>query len=150
MHVKNENYWISGQPYFDQVRIINFPSDAAKVNALLAGQIEAMADVPFAQVPIVRRRNTLRIYTAQTGAWTPLCMNLDDGPVQRRARAAGVPPAHQPTRRSCSRASRASGASRNDVYSPFDPAYAGDEFPQRRYDPEQAKVAAAARPARRT
>ena len=82
VHVKNENYWISGQPYFDQVRIINFPSDAAKVNALLAGQIEAMADVPFAQVPIVRRRSTLRIYTAQTGAWTPLCMNLTTATVQ--------------------------------------------------------------------
>ena len=27
----------------------------------------------------------------------------------------------------------------NDIYSPFDPAYAGDEFPQRKYDPEQAK-----------
>jgi peptide/nickel transport system substrate-binding protein len=27
----------------------------------------------------------------------------------------------------------------NDIYSPFDPAYAGDEFPQRQYDPEQAK-----------
>ena len=58
VHERNENYWRSGQPYFDQVRIINFPSDAAKVNALLSGQVEAMADVPFAQVPVVRGAGT--------------------------------------------------------------------------------------------
>ena len=56
VHVKNENYWIDGQPYLSEVRIINFPSDAAKVNALLSGQVEAMADVPFAQVPVVKGR----------------------------------------------------------------------------------------------
>jgi peptide/nickel transport system substrate-binding protein len=27
----------------------------------------------------------------------------------------------------------------NDIYSPFDPLYAADEFPQRKYDPEQAR-----------
>src|SRR5262245_50234545 len=56
VHVKNENYWRTGQPYFDEVRVINFPSDAAKVNALLGGQIDAMGDVPFAQIPIVKGR----------------------------------------------------------------------------------------------
>ena len=40
VHVKNENYWRNGQPYFDQVRIINFPDDAAKVNALLSAQVD--------------------------------------------------------------------------------------------------------------
>jgi peptide/nickel transport system substrate-binding protein len=138
VHVKNENYWISGQPYFDQVRIINFPSDAAKVNALLAGQIEAMADVPFAQVPIVRRRNTLRIYTAQTGAWTPLCMNLTTPPFNDvRVRRAFRLLINRP--QVVQQGLSGFGRVANDVYSPFDPAYAGDEFPQRRYDPEQAR-----------
>ena len=138
MHVKNENYWISGQPYFDQVRIINFPSDAAKVNALLAGQIEAMADVPFAQVPIVRRRSNLRIYTAQTGAWTPLCMNLTTPPFNDvRVRRAFRLLINRP--QVVQQGLSGFGRVANDVYSPFDPAYAGDEFPQRRYDPEQAR-----------
>ena len=61
------------------------------------------------------------------------------GAVQRRPRAAGAPPARSTARRSCSRASRGYGRVANDIYSPFDPAYAGDEFPQRRYDPEQAQ-----------
>ena len=138
VHVKNENYWRSGEPYFDQVRIINFPSDAAKVNALLSGQIEAMADVPFAQVPVVRRRSNLRIYTAQTGAWTPLCMNLMTAPFNDvRVRRAFRLLINRP--QVVQQGLSGFGRVGNDVYSPFDPAYAGDEFPQRRYDPEQAR-----------
>jgi peptide/nickel transport system substrate-binding protein len=138
VHVKNENYWISGQPYFDQVRIINFPSDAAKVNALLAGQIEAMADVPFAQVPIVRRRSTLRILTSPTGAWTPLCMNLTTPPFNDvRVRRAFRLLINRP--QVVQQGLSGYGRIANDIYSPFDPAYAGDDFPQRKYDPEQAR-----------
>jgi peptide/nickel transport system substrate-binding protein len=138
VHVRNENYWRSGEPWFDQVRVVNFPDDAAKVNALLSGQIDAMTDVPFAQVPVVRRRSNLRIYTAQTGAWTPLCMRLDVAPyndvrVRRAFRLLINRP--QVVRQGLSGFGRVG----NDIYSPFDPAYAGDEFPQRRYDPEQAR-----------
>jgi peptide/nickel transport system substrate-binding protein len=138
VHVRNENYWRDGQPYFDQVRIINFPDDAAKVNALLSGQIDAMTDVPFAQVPVVRRRSNLKIYTAQTGAWTPLCMRVDVEPyrdvrVRRAFRLLINRP--QAVRQGLSGFGRVG----NDIYGPFDPAYAGDEFPQRRYDPEQAR-----------
>jgi peptide/nickel transport system substrate-binding protein len=138
VHERNENYWRSGEPWFDQVRIINFPDDAAKVNALLSGQIDAMTDVPFAQVPVVRRRNNLKIYTAQTGAWTPLCMRVDTAPfndvrVRRALRLLINRP--QVVQQGLSGFGRIG----NDIYSPFDPAYAGDEFPQRRYDPDQAK-----------
>lgn len=138
VHERNENYWRSGQPYFDQVRIVNFPSDAAKVNALLAGQVDAMTDVPFAQVRIVRGRKNLRILVSPTGAWTPLCMRVDVEPykdvrVRRAFRLLINRP--QAVRQGLSGAGRIA----NDIYSPFDPAYAGDEFPQRRYDPEQAR-----------
>ncbi len=138
VHVRNENYWRSGQPYFDQVRIINFPDDAAKVNALLSGQVDAMADVPFAQVPVVRGRKSLRILTSQTGAWTPLCMRVDVAPYSDvRVRRAFRLLINRP--QVVQQGLSGYGRVANDVYSPFDPAYAGDEFPQRQYDPEQAK-----------
>jgi len=138
VHVRNENYWRTGQPYFDQVRIINFPDDAAKVNALLSNQIDAMTDVPFAQVPVVNRRGNVKVYTSQTGAWTPLCMRVDTAPyndvrVRRALRLLINRP--QIVRQGLSGFGRVA----NDIYSPFDPAYAGDDFPQRRYDPEQAR-----------
>jgi len=138
VHVRNENYWRTGQPYFDQVRIINFPDDAAKVNALLSNQIDAMTDVPFAQVPVLNRRGNVEVYISQTGAWTPLCMRVDVTPfkdvrVRRALRLLINRP--QVVRQGLSGYGRIA----NDVYSPFDPAYAGDDFPQRRYDPEQAR-----------
>jgi len=138
VHVRNENYWRTGQPYFDQVRIINFPDDAAKVNALLSNQIDAMTDVPFAQVPVLNRRGNVEVYVSQTGAWTPLCMRVDVAPyndvrVRRALRLLINRP--QVVRQGLSGFGRIA----NDIYSPFDPAYAGDDFPQRRYDPEQAR-----------
>ena len=138
VHEKNDNYWISGQPYFDGVRIINFSSDAAKVNALLSGQVEAMADVPFAQVPVVRGRKTLKILTSPTGAWTPLCMRVDVEPFNDvRVRRAFRLLINRP--QVVQQGLSGYGRIANDIYSPFDPAYAGDEFPQRKYDPEQAR-----------
>src|SRR5207248_8019566 len=50
VHVRNPNYWRSGQPYFDKVIIIDFTDDTARVNALLGGQVDAITDVPPAQV----------------------------------------------------------------------------------------------------
>ena len=137
VHVKNENYWISGQPYFNEVRIINFPSDAAKVNALLSGQVEAMADVPFAQVPVVKGRGR-KVLVSPTGAWTPLCMRVDVAPFDDvRVRRAFRLLINRP--QVVQQGLSGYGFVGNDIYSPFDPAYAGDEFPQRKYDPEQAK-----------
>ena len=137
VHVKNENYWISGQPYFNEVRIINFPSDAAKVNALLSGQVEAMADVPFAQVPVVKGRGR-KVLVSPTGAWTPLCMRVDVAPFDDvRVRRAFRLLINRP--QVIQQGLSGYGFVGNDIYSPFDPAYAGDEFPQRKYDPEQAK-----------
>ncbi len=139
VHERNENYWRDGQPYFDQVVITNFPDDSAKVNALLGGQIDAMTDVPFAQVPVVRRRNNLKIVISQTGAWTPLCMAVDQEPfTDVRVRRAFRLLANRP--QMVAQGLSGSGRIANDVYSPFDPAYAGDDFPQRKYDPEQARA----------
>ena len=97
-----------------------------------------MTDVPFAQIPVVKRRGNLKVYTAQTGAWTPLCMRVDTAPfndvrVRRALRLLINRP--QVVRQGLSGFGRVA----NDIYSPFDLAYAGDEFPQRRYDPQQAR-----------
>src|SRR6478735_8899600 len=45
VHVRNPNYWRTGQPYFDQVTVIDSPSETAQVNALLSGQDGATFDL---------------------------------------------------------------------------------------------------------
>jgi peptide/nickel transport system substrate-binding protein len=46
---KNPNYWISGQPLVDTLKIISISDNTARLNALLSGQIDAMAQLPYAQ-----------------------------------------------------------------------------------------------------
>ena len=79
-HVRNPNYWRTGQPYFDQVVIIDFPDDTARVNALLGGQIDAMTDVPPAQVAVVNGRSGRKVLESPSAAWTPICMRVDAPP----------------------------------------------------------------------
>ena len=137
MHIRNPNYWRSGQPYFDQVTIIDFTDPTAQVNALLGGQIDAMTDVPFAQVDVVKTHSGLAVLESPGGGWLPLCMAIDLPPfndvrvrqafrliVDRQAFVTQVLSGH--------------GRIANDLYSPFDACFASD-LPQRHQDLEQAK-----------
>jgi peptide/nickel transport system substrate-binding protein len=138
VHVRNENYWRDGQPYFDEVHIINFGDDTARVNALLGGQIHVAGDVPFAQVNLIRKRQGLKIYEAPSAAWDPLTMRVDQEPFKdARVRQAFRLLANRP--QMVAQGISGYGRVANDIFSPFDSCYAGDEFPQRRYDPERAR-----------
>src|SRR5438874_2072861 len=137
VHVRNTNYWRSGLPYFDTVTIIDFPDVAAQVNALLSGQIDAMTDIPAAQINVVKSHSALAILEGQGADWRPLCMAIDMPPfddvkvrqamrliVDRNAMLQQVFSGH--------------GRIANDLYSPFDPAY-DSSLPQRHQDIAQAK-----------
>jgi peptide/nickel transport system substrate-binding protein len=70
VHVRNPNYWRSGQPYFDQVVIIDFPDDTARVNALLGGQVDAITDVPPAQVAVVNGHSGTKVLESPSDSIT--------------------------------------------------------------------------------
>ncbi|HJS49950.1 MAG TPA: ABC transporter substrate-binding protein, partial [Gaiellaceae bacterium] len=138
VHVRNENYWRTGQPYFDRLVLIDFPDDTARVNALLGGQIDALVDLPASQVPVINRRRNLKVYEVPQGGWTPITMAIDQAPfTDVRVRQAFRLLANRP--QMVRQGLGGFGRVANDIYSPFDPCYAGDEFPQRRYDPERAR-----------
>jgi peptide/nickel transport system substrate-binding protein len=44
---RNPNYWVSGKPYVDQLKYISISDPTARLNALLSGQIDAMAQLPY-------------------------------------------------------------------------------------------------------
>ena len=137
VHVRNPNYWRTGQPYFDKVMIIDFPDDTARVNALLGGQIDAMTDVPAGP-----GRGRQRPF-GDEGAGVAECgvdADLHAGrraAVQRRAGAAGDAADREPA------ADGGAGAvgSRQDrqrSLRPFDEAFA-KSLPQRAQDIDKAK-----------
>jgi peptide/nickel transport system substrate-binding protein len=133
---RNPNYWRTGQPYFDTVTITDFSDSTAQVNALLGGQIDAMTDVPAAQVSAVKSQG-LGVLISKTGAWIPLCMAVDMPPfddvrvrqamrliVDRQAMIEQILSGY--------------GTLAKDLYSPFDDGYDAS-LPQRTQDIEQAK-----------
>jgi peptide/nickel transport system substrate-binding protein len=138
VHVPFENYWGGQKPNFDKVIILDFPDDSARINALLGGQVDAAIDVPLAQVPIVEKHKDLKLYDVHTGAWNPFGMRVDIAPFKDvRVRQALRLLANREQIVAQALAGHARVA--NDLHSPFDPAYIGDQLPQRRYDPEKAK-----------
>jgi peptide/nickel transport system substrate-binding protein len=137
VHVRNPNYWRSGQPYFDQVVIIDFPDDTARVNALLSGQIDAMTDVPPAQVAVVNGHSGTKVLESPSAAWTPIIMRVETAPFNDvRVRQAMRLIANRP--QLVAQALSGHGHVGNDLYAPFDEAYASD-LPQRHQDIEKAK-----------
>ncbi len=137
VHVRNPNYWRSGQPYFDKVIIIDFPDDTARVNALLGGQVDAITDVPPAQVAVVNNHSGTHVLESPSAAWTPICMRVDAAPFDDvRVRQAMRLIANRP--QMVQQALSGHGHIGNDLYAPFDEAFASD-LPQRHQDIAKAK-----------
>jgi peptide/nickel transport system substrate-binding protein len=137
VHVRNPHYWRTGQPYFDEVIVLDFPDDTARVNALLGGQVDAITNVPPAQVPVVAGHSGLKILESPTAQWTPLCMRVDTAPFNDvRVRQAMRLIADRP--QIVEQALAGHGRIGNDLYAPFDALY-DSSLPQRHQDLAQAK-----------
>jgi peptide/nickel transport system substrate-binding protein len=137
VHVRNPNYWRAGQPYFDQVVVLDFPDDTARVNALLGGQVDAITQIPPAQVPVVSGHSGTKVLESPTAQWTPLCMRVDTPPFNDvRVRQAMRLIADRP--QMVAQALAGHGHIGNDMYAPFDEVY-DTALPQRVQDIAQAK-----------
>jgi peptide/nickel transport system substrate-binding protein len=135
--VKNPNYWQTGRPYADQLVIIDFPDDTARTNALLGGQVEAINNLPAAQLASIRGNPNLKVLSSPTGAWQPFTMRIDAAPfddVKVRQAFRLIVDRDQMVQQVLS----GQGSVANDLYARYDPAYAKD-LPQRKQDLEQAK-----------
>lgn len=137
VHTRFANYWREGRPYVDQVTITDIDDPAARINALVSGQVEAAVDVPFAQVPVVKGNGSLVLFENEGGGWLPLCMAIDQGAfadVRVRQAFRLIVDRDQIVKQAFAGHARVA----NDVYGIFDEAYPQD-LPQRSPDIEKAK-----------
>ena len=137
---KYADYW-GDKAKVDELQIQDFSDSNAQVNALLAGQIQTMDNLPYNLINSAKGQGA-SILDAQSGAWVPFTMRVDQKPFSDvRVR--------QALRLICDRkqmiesALSGYGTLGNDLYAPFDPAYAKD-LPQREQDIGQAKSLLAA------
>lgn len=49
LFARNDNYWESGVPYLDEIEMISIVDETARLNAVLGGQVDASAQMPYAQ-----------------------------------------------------------------------------------------------------
>jgi len=130
-----ENHWRE-KAFVDRLVIIDFPDDNAKVNALLSGQIEAVDNLPQSQINAVKAAGA-KVQISETGSWTPFTMRVDVAPFSDiRVRQAFRLIVDRP--QMVAQALNGQGRVANDLYAPFDPAYAS-ELPQRVQDADQAR-----------
>ena len=130
-----DNYW-DGPPFVDELIIYDFADDAAKVNALLAGQVQSVDNLPSYLAGTIEQQGASPLIS-ETGAWVPFTMRVDAAPfsdVRVRQALRLIVDRQQ----MIDQALNGFGILGNDLYSPFDPAYARD-LPQRVQDIDQAK-----------
>ncbi len=131
------DYW-DGPAFVDSLAIIDFTDDAAKVNALLAGQVQTVDNLPayLANTIDEQGANTL---VSESGGWVPFTMRVDQKPFAdvrvRQAMRLLVD-----RQQMIDQALSGFGRLGNDLYGPFDPDYLGNELPQRRQDVDQARA----------
>jgi peptide/nickel transport system substrate-binding protein len=134
---KHENYWEEGKPYVDELEILSIADPAARMNALNAGQVDAIESVDLAQAKGIPEGGEIRILNAKTGAWVPVTISVkakpfDDPRVRQALRLIAD------RQQIVDQALLGFGFVGNDLFCPFDPMYA-DDLPQREQDIEQAR-----------
>ena len=135
--VKNADYWRTGEPHVDQVTIVDFADDTARVSALLGGQVDAITNLSGPQIAQIQSNPQTQALISRTGAWQPFTMRVDQAPFDdvrvRQAMRLLVD-----REQMVAQALNGQGRIANDLYAPYDPAYASD-LPQRAVDIEQAR-----------
>ena len=106
------------------------------MNGLISGQVDAIADVPYAQTKLITAQPSLTLFNNEGGGWLTLCMRVDQAPftdVRVRQAFRLIADRQQILEQALSGFGRVA----NDLYAPFDPSYLNP--PQRTQDLEQAK-----------
>lgn len=63
---RNPNYWVSGKPYVDTLKYISITDNTARLNALLSGQIDAMAQLPYLEAKAHQSTGDIAILAAHS------------------------------------------------------------------------------------
>jgi peptide/nickel transport system substrate-binding protein len=133
--VANRSYFEHGKPYVDALTMIGVPDSVTRVNALVSGQVDAINDVPAAQIPIIKNAGKV-VFTGKAGGFIPLYMDTTAAPfTDVRVRQAWKLLIDRP--KALSSAVSGYGLVANDVMARWDPLY-DSALPQRQYDPEKA------------
>jgi len=137
-----ENYFKPGQPYADELEIIDFKDQNSRLQALLNGQIDMANAISPEQLPLLQQAQGVKVVVSETNYWQSFDMNTAkppfDDPRVRQAFRLLVN-----RQELVDRALNGQGRIANDLYAPHDPTF-NTSIPQRAQDLTQAKALLAA------
>jgi peptide/nickel transport system substrate-binding protein len=131
-----DDYWQDGQPYLDELVIINFADETAQINALQSGQVDLVDQLSSTSVGLVESAGG-KVVVSKTRGFVPLTMRVDTAPFSdvRVRQALRLLVNRQDMN---DQVYGGLGAIGNDTYGAIDAAYEGTN-PQREQDLDQAK-----------
>jgi peptide/nickel transport system substrate-binding protein len=133
--VRNPNYWIEGQPYLDELHIIDFADNTSRTAAVLSGQIQALDGIEPALLGQLSAAHLQTLIT-KSGFYQPITMRVDKAPFSDvRVRQAFRLMVDREAMVQQAYSGYASVA--NDMPDPADPGY--PNLAQRHQDIDQAK-----------
>lgn len=71
------NYWREGKPYIDELEWFAITDPVARLNALLSGDIQLMAELAPRSIPDVERAAGAQVISTKAGQFTDVVMMLD-------------------------------------------------------------------------
>jgi peptide/nickel transport system substrate-binding protein len=135
--VRNANYWEHGKPYVDAWEDVSIDDPAARLNALLSGEIDAMSSLDYNQARAHKQSGDINVVDAPSPSVHVIYMAVDQGEFKdNRVREAFR---YIPDRQALiNGAIGGFGTLGNDLFGKGYPYFAGD-LPVRKHDPERAK-----------
>ena len=136
--VRNENYWVSGRPYVDELETFAVTDNVARTNALLSGEVDMIAPLDPKAVAQVEAASNLEVVSVPSGSYFSVVCMLDRAPGNNPDFVMGLK-LLQRRERTVRSVLKGHGTLANDQ--PIGPSYFEHctELEQRAFDPEKAE-----------
>jgi peptide/nickel transport system substrate-binding protein len=135
---RNPNYWRNGMPYVDAVETFSIPDPVARLNALLAGEVEAVNSLDAKAVPLIDLSSNVEVVAAKGGQMVYQALMHDRPPTNNNDFRLAMKYL-QDREKVVKGVYKGYAQLGNDhPIAPSDPMYCAD-IPLRPYDPDKAK-----------
>ena len=136
--VRNENYWKPGLPYLDEIEYFTIADEPARVNALIAGDVQVISEVDARSTRLIRSTPGFDLLVSKIGDYTDIIVALD-APTTGNPDFVLAMKLLQDREAMLKSVFRGYGILGNDQpIPPFDRFYNAD-LPQRTFDPDKAR-----------
>ncbi|MBI5275770.1 MAG: ABC transporter substrate-binding protein [Burkholderiales bacterium] len=78
--VRNESYWKNNRPYVDEIEYVGIGDESARINALLAGELDLIGSVNPRSIDRIMATGKHSIFETKAGTYTDLVVRLDQSP----------------------------------------------------------------------